>query len=174
MTIDSESRITNDLKIVWWGSEHLLYSLAIAFPSIVIWGFGIPLFAWIILARHKDEIDIVEFREKYGFLLNGYKKEYYYLGVYQYVQENLNYFYFYLPQNCWSYNSSISRIFSSNFIFDTKFKVDAVFISVSKRHGTNFNNNMHADRLLWNFLSFRYASSVQLKRSKCKAGRQWT
>ena len=78
MAIDSESRLTNDLKIVWWGSEHLLNSLAIAFPSIVIWGFGIPLFAWIILARHKEDIGNVEFRGKYGFLLNGYKKEYYY------------------------------------------------------------------------------------------------
>ena len=54
------------------------YSLMIAVPSLVIWGFGIPAFAWIVLMRNKDYLDLVETREKYGFLYNGYKKKYYY------------------------------------------------------------------------------------------------
>jgi hypothetical protein len=52
--------------------------MIIAVPSIIIWGFGIPFFAWIILSRSKDDLDLVETREKYGFLYNGYKKNYYY------------------------------------------------------------------------------------------------
>ena len=50
----------------------------IAVPSLVIWGFGIPAFAWLVLARNKDNLDLIETREKYGFLYNGYKKKYYF------------------------------------------------------------------------------------------------
>ena len=50
----------------------------IAVPALVIWGFGIPAFVWIVLARNKQDLDLVETREKYGFLYNGYKKKYYY------------------------------------------------------------------------------------------------
>jgi hypothetical protein len=50
----------------------------IAVPALVIWGFGIPAFAWIVLARNKQDLDLVETREKYGFLYNGYKKKYYF------------------------------------------------------------------------------------------------
>lgn len=55
-----------------------MYSLSVAVPSLVVWGFGIPLFAWVVLARHKDDLDLTETREKYGFLYNGYKKHYYF------------------------------------------------------------------------------------------------
>ena len=54
------------------------YSLMIAVPSLVVWGFGIPAFAWIVLRRNQEYLDLVETREKYGFLYNGYKKKYYY------------------------------------------------------------------------------------------------
>ena len=77
-SIDSETKETNDLTLVCWNCGHLLYSMVLAFPSIIIWGFGILLFAWIVLARNKEEIDNIEVREKYRFLCNGYKKEYYF------------------------------------------------------------------------------------------------
>lgn len=54
------------------------YSLMIAVPSLIIWGFGIPAFAWVVLSKNKDNLDLLETREKYGFLYNGYKKKYYY------------------------------------------------------------------------------------------------
>jgi len=50
----------------------------IAVPSLVIWGFGIPAFAWIVLSRNKENLDIIETREKYGFLYNGYKKKFFF------------------------------------------------------------------------------------------------
>ena len=78
MQIDNDKRVTDDLQVVWWQKEHVLYSLTIAVPSLVIWGFGIPLFAWIVLARNKDCLTQIEAREKYGFLFNGYKENYYF------------------------------------------------------------------------------------------------
>ena len=55
-----------------------MYSLILAAPSLIVWGFGIPLYAWIILAKYKDNLDLIEIREKYGFLYNGYKKNFYF------------------------------------------------------------------------------------------------
>ena len=54
------------------------YSMMIVVPSLIIWGFGIPAFAWLVLSRNKENLDDIETREKYGFLYNGYKKKYYY------------------------------------------------------------------------------------------------
>lgn len=81
MTIDDQQRIRSDLEVEWWKTEHINYSLILAMPSIIVWGFGIPIFAWIILARHKEDLDLIDTREKYGFLYNGYKKKYYYWEI---------------------------------------------------------------------------------------------
>ena len=78
LDIDEDQRIYDDLEVVCWNAEHINYSLMIAVPSIVIWGFGIPFFAWVILARNKEDLDAIDTREKYGFLYNGYKKQYYF------------------------------------------------------------------------------------------------
>ena len=53
-------------------------SLGLAMPSIIFWGFGIPIFALIILWRNRKDLDSLQSREKYGFLYNGYKKNYYF------------------------------------------------------------------------------------------------
>ena len=76
--IDGEQRVMNDLEVQCWSSEHYNYSLLLAVPALIIWGFGIPAFAWIVLARNKENLDDIDTREKYGFLYNGYKKKYYY------------------------------------------------------------------------------------------------
>ena len=78
LKIDNEYRVYNDLEVECWSTEHINYSFIIAVPSILIWGFGIPFFSWLVLARNKHQLDLIEIREKYGFLYNGYKKQYYY------------------------------------------------------------------------------------------------
>ena len=78
LDIDDEQRIYDDLEVECWSTEHINYSLMIAVPSIIIWGFGIPFFAWIVLSRSKDKLDLIDTREKYGFLYNGYKKTFYF------------------------------------------------------------------------------------------------
>lgn len=78
MDIDEEKRVVRDLEVECWKSEHINYSMMIAVPSLIIWGFGIPAFAWFILARNKEDLDLLEVRERYGFLYNGYKKQFYF------------------------------------------------------------------------------------------------
>jgi hypothetical protein len=68
----------NDLEVQCWSTDHINFSIILALPSIVIWGFGIPLFAWIVLSRNKNALDNIETRERYGFLYNGYKKSFYF------------------------------------------------------------------------------------------------
>jgi len=79
--IDGESWVLSDLEVEWWQSEHIIYSIFIAIPSLIIWGFGVPLFAGILLSRHKNNLEDIAIREKYGFLFNGYKKRFYYWEV---------------------------------------------------------------------------------------------
>lgn len=78
MDIDGVQRVVRDLKIECWSNEHSRYSLIIAVPSLIVWGFGIPAFAWVVLAKNKSNLDQLDTREKYGFLYNGYKKRYYF------------------------------------------------------------------------------------------------
>lgn len=79
MQIDSEKRVIYDLEIVCWDTTHVNFAIMVAIPSIVIWGLGIPLISWILLARESfQHLDTIECRQKYGFLYNGYKKKFYY------------------------------------------------------------------------------------------------
>ena len=51
-----------------------MWSLGVALPSLIVWGAGIPLFAFILLNREKDRLNRLEVKEKFGFLYNGYKR----------------------------------------------------------------------------------------------------
>ena len=55
--------------------------MGVALPSLVVWGLGIPLFAYLLLKNVENTLTKVETKEKFGFLYNGYKKEYYYWEV---------------------------------------------------------------------------------------------
>lgn len=52
--------------------------MTVAIPSLIVWGLGIP-FAWFIyMHKKKSQIPMIDSREKWGFLLNGYKREFYF------------------------------------------------------------------------------------------------
>jgi hypothetical protein len=44
-------------------------------PSIIVWGLGIPFFAFVLMYRERKRLDRVETKEKFGFLYNGYQVE---------------------------------------------------------------------------------------------------
>ena len=50
-------------------------------PALIVWGLGIPLFAFILLSRKRKRLNVLVVKEKYGFLYNGYKRQYYYWEV---------------------------------------------------------------------------------------------
>jgi len=79
--IDGEPRIREDLRVVCWQTEHKLYGFMLALPSIVVWGLGIPFFAFTLLTRERETLDKLATKEKFGFLYNGYKKDFYYWEI---------------------------------------------------------------------------------------------
>eukprot|EP00357_Protocruzia_adherens_P033050 CAMPEP_0115027882 /NCGR_PEP_ID=MMETSP0216-20121206/35873_1 /TAXON_ID=223996 /ORGANISM="Protocruzia adherens, Strain Boccale" /LENGTH=591 /DNA_ID=CAMNT_0002403767 /DNA_START=491 /DNA_END=2266 /DNA_ORIENTATION=- len=45
----------------------------VAVPGLVVWSFGLPLFTFVMLSRHRDCLDDMRVKSKYGFLYNGYE-----------------------------------------------------------------------------------------------------
>jgi len=62
--IDEELRMKNDLQIVCYKDYHLFWALSTALPSIIIWGLGIPAFAFLMLQAEKDKLHKMEAKEK--------------------------------------------------------------------------------------------------------------
>ena len=52
-----------------------------ALPSIIVWGLGIPFIMLIFLIKSRGRLDIIEIREKWGFLFSGYKKDFYFWEI---------------------------------------------------------------------------------------------
>ena len=44
-------------------------------PSIVVWGLGIPFFAFVLMFRERKNLMQIEVKEKFGFLYNGYQSD---------------------------------------------------------------------------------------------------
>ncbi len=49
-----------------------------ALPGILVWGFGIPVVAFLFLYRSRSTLDTLTVKEKFGFLYNGYRERNYY------------------------------------------------------------------------------------------------
>jgi hypothetical protein len=79
--IDGESRLLDDLEVKCFDKSHSSITYYVAIPSIIVWGLGIPFFMLIFLLRAKSKIDIIDIREKWGFLFSGYKKEFYFWEI---------------------------------------------------------------------------------------------
>lgn len=79
--MDDEKRVYDDLEIICYHGAHKLWALGVAFPSLVVWGLGVPFFAFVLLSRKKNKLKVLEVKERYGFLYNGYKHEFYYWEV---------------------------------------------------------------------------------------------
>ena len=67
-----------DLNIICYKGPHYFWSYVVALPSIVVWGLGIPFFAFVLLSRERKKLKTLAVREKFGFLYRGYKNEFYY------------------------------------------------------------------------------------------------
>lgn len=84
-----EYYLESDLDVKCWEGMHLFWVFAVALPALVFWGktiivlarilvIGIPLFAYRVLKKNKHLHENQEFKSKFGFLYDGYKKEQYY------------------------------------------------------------------------------------------------
>ena len=53
----------------------------IAIPGLIVWGFGVPFLWLFFLFRQKNNFELNEMRTSWGFLVNGYKREFYYWEI---------------------------------------------------------------------------------------------
>ena len=67
-----------DLEVEWMSTEHIYFSVIVALPTLAIYGLLIPIVAYVLVKRHKNELDDDKTLEEYGVLYNGYKKRFYY------------------------------------------------------------------------------------------------
>ena len=73
--IEGEKRAQSDYTIKCGQKIHSFWSYTVAMPSIIVWGLGIPFFAFVLMYRERKRLDRVETKEKFGFLYNGYQVE---------------------------------------------------------------------------------------------------
>ena len=73
-----------DMEIRCGDAEHSFFALGAALPAIILWGFGIPFAALIVLRYYRHRLydnQITYIRTKLGFLYLGYKPHLYYWEI---------------------------------------------------------------------------------------------
>lgn len=81
LDIDGEERLKYDLEVLCYQGTHQFWYKYVALPGMLAWGFGIPIFALLLLIREKERIDKLEVRQRLGFLFRGYKVRFYYWEI---------------------------------------------------------------------------------------------
>jgi hypothetical protein len=76
--VDGDERIYTDLELLCYRGTYNVFSKGVALPAILVWGLGIPFFAFAILTKNKKDLNKEKVMEAFGFLYRGYKHEYYY------------------------------------------------------------------------------------------------
>ena len=62
LDISEELRVYNDLEVLCWGKYHSVFSFFVAAPAIIVWGLGIPAFAFFVMKKHSKELDSEDVR----------------------------------------------------------------------------------------------------------------
>ena len=81
MDVDDTSRVLDDLEVICYSNLHKFFSFAVALPSIIVWGVGIPLFALLLLFRDRNNLEEISVKKKFGFFFRGYKSSFYFWEI---------------------------------------------------------------------------------------------
>jgi hypothetical protein len=76
--VDGVPRVYSALYIECYTGPHIYWAYGVALPGIIVWGLGIPILAFILLYKQRKRLTKLEVKEKFGFLYNGYQKDFYY------------------------------------------------------------------------------------------------
>jgi hypothetical protein len=79
--IDGEFRVHSDLQVICYIGAHIFWSYGVALVCLIVWGAGIPIFAFLLLNAEKTKLLKIDVKERFGFLYNGYKKKLYFWEV---------------------------------------------------------------------------------------------
>jgi hypothetical protein len=76
-----------DPLITCWAGTHTVWASGLGGPMLLIYGIGIPLGAWGILAWRRKKLDEDRCREVYGFMYSNFKLDYYFWDVLIYARK---------------------------------------------------------------------------------------
>jgi len=79
--IEGEMRLKADLEILCWSTHHHLITFFVALPSLIVWGVGLPILAFVWLTNKRAEIISAkspDIKETYGFIFGGLKTDFYF------------------------------------------------------------------------------------------------
>lgn len=55
-------RVLADLEIVCYKGAHFFWAFYVALPSLIVWGLGIPFFAFVLMFRDRKKLLTLEGR----------------------------------------------------------------------------------------------------------------
>ena len=70
--------LVENLDIQCWDNTHTFYALAVALPSILVWGVGTPCGVLFAIWKRRRYLHTVDNKLRFGFLFNGYKTSKFY------------------------------------------------------------------------------------------------
>eukprot|EP00808_Paulinella_micropora_P010530 g31318.t1 len=73
--LGEETYLSADMSIKCWSRQHVLWTVAVGGPMLVLYVIGIPVGGFVILRRgfRSGSLESAEFFRKYGFLYHGYR-----------------------------------------------------------------------------------------------------
>ena len=70
--------LLDNLDIECWNGKHILYSLSLAIPCIIVWVLGAPAVVLYYMYKHKHDLQEIDNKLRFGFLYNGYRSKTFY------------------------------------------------------------------------------------------------
>jgi len=68
-----QSYIQNSLDTPCWDDNHLFWVYLVGIPGLIFWVIGVPIVSLVLLIRNKMYFHSAGVKQKYGFLIKGYK-----------------------------------------------------------------------------------------------------
>ena len=82
MEYDTESRLVADYQVrCGIDRQYNLIAYYVALPCLFLWGLGIPLAVYSLMAKNKAYLTTENVKQQFGFLYNGYKRHNYYWEI---------------------------------------------------------------------------------------------
>jgi len=76
--IEGDYWLSTDFSVECWDSQHTLYSVALALPSLLIWTVFLPTVCILYLRKRKQNLEDLSTKYVMGFLYHGYRAELYF------------------------------------------------------------------------------------------------
>ena len=75
---EGDYRMTHHMEYSWYSFDHLRWWLFVGLPILVVWVFGCPLIAFIILTKKRHHLDDWSVKKYFLVIYQGLRKETYY------------------------------------------------------------------------------------------------